>query len=304
MLDPDIQALLEAMAAGGFRLPDPLDAAALRALLDAPIPAPPIPIAERRALRIETPSSVLDARLYRPSEKVSPLVVFFHGGGWVHGTLDTHDRLAAALAAGADCAVLTVAYRLAPEHPFPAAFEDAVAATRWAQTHAAALGVDASAFALAGDSAGGNLAAAAALALAQDANPPAHQVLLYPALDGRCASASYAGQHAGFLSSAQMRWYWDQYAPGETRLDARASPSLEAALEGASPATIIVAGNDPLHDEGVAYAQALERAGVAAALHDFPTAIHGFVSLFGMAAIADEALGIATSALRRALKRS
>ena len=302
MLDPDIQALLEGMAASGFGLPDPLDASALRAMFDAPMPMPPIPIAERREVRIETPHGALDARLYRPREQISPLVVFLHGGGWVHGTLDTHDRLAAALAAGADCTVLSVAYRLAPEHPFPAAFNDAVAATRWALDHAAALGVETSTFALAGDSAGGNLAAAAALALARDANAPAHQMLLYPALDGRCASGSHAGAHAGFLSSAQMRWYWDQYAPGQSREDPRASPSLAPTLEGAPPATIIVAGNDPLHDEGVTYAEALERAGVAVRLHDFPTAIHGFASLFGMAAIADEALAVATSALRTALR--
>ena len=213
---------------------------------------------------------------------ILPLTVFFHGGGWVHGTLETHDRLAATLAREAGCAVLSVAYRLAPEHPFPAAYDDALAAIHWAVGAAADLGVDPARVALAGDSAGGNLAAAAAQSLAGD---PAirHQLLIYPALDASCSAPSFGTEFPGFLSSAQMRWYWDQYAPGGNRRalakDPRASPAAAPIAAGTPNATIIVAGNDPLRDEGVAYAGKLKAAGVPTVLHSYPGAIHAFQAI-------------------------
>jgi acetyl esterase len=301
MIDPHIQAVLEAMAEAGFQLPDPLDAASLRAMLDAPIPAPPVEIAERRNLSIEADgTAVLAGRLYHPAPgEILPVVLFFHGGGWVHGTLDTHDRLSAILAVQAQCAVASVDYRLAPENPFPAAWEDAMTSLRWIKDHHSELDVDTNRIALAGDSSGGNLAAALAQAVAGD---PAivHQLIFYPALDGSCATPSFAENHPGFLSAAQMRWYWDQYAPGDMRSDPRASPAAASIARDTAPATIIVAGNDPLHDEGVAYAAALQAAGVPVALHAYPGAIHGFASLFGMVPLADEAVSTATAALRAA----
>ena len=128
MIDPHLQAVLDAMVQAGFALPDPLEAEALRALLDVPIPGPAIEIAERRDLATDSDGRRIPARLYHPEPgAILPLTLFFHGGGWVHGTLETHDRLAAVLAKEAGCAVLSVAYRLAPEHPFPAAYEDALA---------------------------------------------------------------------------------------------------------------------------------------------------------------------------------
>lgn len=300
MIDPHIQGLLAAMAQSGFQLPDPLDAASLRAMLDAPIPAPPVEIAERRELSISGDGKRIAGRLYHPAPgEVLPVVLFFHGGGWVHGTLDTHDRLAAILTLQIHCAVVSIDYRLAPEHPFPAAWDDALTSLRWLKQQQKELSIDASRIALAGDSAGGNLAAALAQAAAGD---PAivHQLLLYPALDGNCAAPSFTADHLGFLSADQMRWYWDQYAPGELRTDPRACPAASSIEEGTAPATIIVAGNDPLHDEGVTYAAALERAGVQVALHEYPGAIHGFASLFGMIPLADEAVSTAASALRTA----
>ena len=300
MIDPVIQGLLNAMADGGFKLPDPLEAASLRAMLDAPIPAPPVEIAERRNVLIEAGGSVLSGRLFHPKpDETLPVVLFFHGGGWVHGTLDTHDRLCATIAVKARCAVVSVDYRLAPETPFPAAWEDAVTSLRWIKDHHSELGVDAGRIAVAGDSAGGNLAAALAQTAAGD---PAivHQLLFYPVLDGTCASPSFAEKHTGFLSAAQMRWYWDQYAPGDLRTDPRASPAAASIATETAPATIIVACNDPLHDEGVAYSTALEHAGVQVALHDYPSAIHGFASLVGIVPLADEAVSIAASALRAA----
>lgn len=300
MIDPIIQGMLNAMAAGGFHLPDPLEASSLRAMMDAPIPAPPVDIAEKRNLSIEAGDALLSGRLYHPEpgERL-PAVLFFHGGGWVHGTLDTHDRLCAALAVQARSAVVSVDYRLAPEHPFPAAWEDAITTLRWIKDHHSALGINAGCIAVAGDSAGGNLAAALAQAAAGD---PAivHQLLFYPVLDGTCATPSFAKDHPGFLSPEQMRWYWDQYAPGDLRSDLRASPAVGSIAMGTAPATIIVAGNDPLYDEGVAYSEALELAGVPVALHDYPGAIHGFASLFGIVPLADEAVSTAAAALRAA----
>lgn len=300
MIDPHIAALMQAMADGGFALPDPLEAASLRIMLDAPIPAPPVAIAERRDVQIEGDGRIVHTRLYhpRPSE-ILPIVLFFHGGGWVHGTLDTHDRLAARLAVAAECAVLSVDYRLAPEYPFPAALEDAMLALQWVKQHYGAIGGDAGCIALAGDSAGGNIAAALAHEAAGD---PAvvHQLLFYPVLDGRCDAPSYAKGHQGFLSATQMRWYWDQYAPRDLRRDPRASVAEAEIPACLAPATIITAGHDPLHDEGVAYADALTKAGLAAALHDYPAAIHGFASLIGMVPLADEAVDKACLALQSA----
>lgn len=305
MIDPHLQAVLDAMVQAGFALPDPLEADALRASLDVPIQGPAVEIAERRDLAIDSDGRKIPARLYHPEPgSILPLTVFFHGGGWVHGTLETHDRLAAALAREAGCAVLSVAYRLAPEHPFPAAYEDALAAIHWAVGAAAKLGIDPDRIALAGDSAGGNLAAAAARSLA--GNPAIrHQLLIYPALDASCSASSFDTEFPGFLSSAQMRWYWDQYAPdrnGKTLAsDWRASPMAGPIGADMPAATIIVAGNDPLRDEALAYAERLQAAGVQTALHAYPGAIHGFASLVGLVPVANEAVSAAAKALRAGL---
>jgi acetyl esterase len=302
MIDPHLKAMLDAMEQAGFGLPDPLDATALRTMLDVPIPAPPVEIAERRDVAIDGEGAPIPARLYHPQPgSLLPLTVFFHGGGWVHGTLETHDRLAATLANEAQCAVLSVDYRLAPEHPFPAAYEDAIAAVTWAKANGARLGIDAGRIALAGDSAGGNLAAAAARSLAGD---PAlcHQLLFYPALDANCAARSFEADHPGFLSSAQMRWYWDQYAASGNRRDLADNPHASPAAGAVSPdtprATIVVAGNDPLHDEGASYAEKLRAAGVPVTLLSYLGAIHGFASMIGMVPLADEAVSAAAAALR------
>ncbi|OAN66675.1 alpha/beta hydrolase [Sphingomonas sp. TDK1] len=303
MLDPHIAGLMQAMAAQGFALPRPLTAAALRGMFDQPMPAPPVEIAEVRDVIVPTAHADLRARLYRDGGAALPLVVFLHGGGFVHGTLDTHDRLSRAIARDAECSVLSLAYRLAPEHVFPAAYEDALAAVRWAMAAGQTLGCDGARVAVAGDSAGGNLAAAVAATLAGEGTVLAHQLLFYPVLDGRCDTASYQTEAPGFLSPDQMRWYWDQYATGADRTDPRASPAL-AAMSGVQPsATIILAGNDPLHDEGLAYADALRASGTAVTLRDDNGAVHGYVSLFGMIPLADDALATATGSLRAALHR-
>ncbi len=250
---------------------------------------PPEPAAVADA-RIAGAAGMLRARIYRPTRMPAPTVVFFHGGGWVAGDLETHDRQARTLAIEVEAVVLSVDYRRPPEAPFPAAADDALAAKRWAAAHIADLGGDAARLAVAGDSAGGNLAAAVAQAC-RDAGPKlAAQLLVYPALDlaGRLRSPaenarypSRAQNAAGyFLTLDAMQWFTGHYLPdGDEGLDPRASPLRASNLAGLAPAVICTAEFDPLRDEGEAYAQALGRADVRVSYHREPTLIHGF---FGM----------------------
>lgn len=301
MIDPHIDGFLTAIAAKGFAMPAPPTPQALRTILDVPRRGVVPDIARQRDVVIETDGGLLAGRLYHSSAReILPVIIFFHGGGWVHGTLDMYDRLCVILAVQSHCAVISVDYRLAPENPFPAAWDDALASVQWVKDSHVELCIDASRMALAGDSAGGNLAAAAAQALAND-TAILHQLLLYPALDSRCQSVSFNQDYAGFFTAEQMRWYWKQYAPGALRFDKRVSPALAPIASNLAPATIIVAGHDPLYDEGVAYAAALKAAGVASVLHDYPGGVHGFISLFGAFPLADEAILTASSALRSAL---
>ena len=302
MIDPVLQQMIAAMAASGFALPDPMTPASMRALMDRPTPGPEIPVAQVRDVEIAGGAGPIGARLYHPRPgNTLPVIVFLHGGGWVLGTLDTHDRLARALARDTGCAVLSLAYRLAPEHPFPAALEDTLAAIEALPSRAAEFNVDADRYAVAGDSAGGNLAAATALARAGRPRAPACQVLFYPVLDRRFDTPSYlAATDGGFLTRDMMQWFWAQYQ-GEGEPDPLAAPLRARSLQGVAPAAVILAGADPLHDEGVAYAAALQAAGVQTDLHDFSAGIHGFASFVGFAPIADLAVGVAADALRRYL---
>lgn len=294
--------MIDAMAASGFVLPDPLEATAMRAVMNNPFPSAPIEIAEVRDVTVDGGAGPIAARLYhpRPGETL-PVAVLFHGGGWVLGTLDTHDGLARVLARDAGCAVLSVAYRLAPEHPFPAPLDDCIAAVKGLPARAADFGIDAGRHAVVGDSAGGNLAAAVALALRGGANAPRAQILFYPVIDNDFTTPSYrANRPGGLLSNEMMVFFWDAYmgASGPNEL---AMPIRAADVAGVAPATIILAGNDPLHDEGAAYADKLRAAGVPVELRDFAGGIHGFASFFGIAPIADEAIAVAVAALRKAL---
>lgn len=302
MIDPVLQQMIDGMAASGFALPDPMTAQSMRALLNAPFPSAPVEIAQVRDIQVAGGAGPIAARLYHsaPGETL-PLAVMLHGGGWVIGSLDTHDGMARRIARDAGCAVLSLDYRLAPEHPFPAALEDCLAVIAELPARAAEYGVEADRYAVIGDSAGGNLAAAVALALAGKPNAPAHQVLLYPVIDRDFDTASYrAAPDSGLLTVGMMRFFWEQYV-GDAEPDALAAPLRAQSLAGLAPATVIVAGNDPLHDEGFAYAVALREAGVPTDLHDFAGAIHGFASFAGIAPIADQAIGLAAAALRTAL---
>lgn len=305
MIDPVLQQIIDGMAANGFALPDPMTPEAMRATLDNPIPGVPIPIASVREVEISGGDGAIAARLYHPApDKVLPLAILMHGGGWVIGTLDTHDGLARVIAREAGCAVLSLGYRLAPEHPYPAALEDCIAAARALPDRAEEFGVRPHGYAVIGDSAGGNLAAAMSIALAGTPDAPVAQVLLYPVIDRDFETASYRNAPpGGFLTADMMRFFWHHYV-GDAEPDGLAAPIRSESLAGVAPATIILAGADPLHDEGFAYAAALQAAGVPTSLHDFAGGIHGFASLAGVAPIADQAIAIAATALAQALAQA
>lgn len=233
---------------------------------------------------IPGPQSRLRIRVYRPfgAETTPPAIVFFHGGGWVVGDLDTHDAPCRALAVASGCAVVSVAYRLAPEHPFPAPVDDCLAAFRWVCANADDLAVDAGAVAVMGDSAGGNLSAVVSrLARDTDGPAPVAQGLIYPATDFRMNTRSHELFADGFfLTKENMDWYRDQYLPSDVPLeDPMASPLLADELSGLAPAWVWTAGFDPLRDEGRAYADALEKAGVEAHQRCYDDTIHGFFNM-------------------------
>jgi acetyl esterase len=232
------------------------------------------------------------ARVYRPHEGPLPTVLLFHGGGWVIGDLDTHDVMARDLATLCDCVVVSVDYRLAPEHPFPAAVDDSLAATRWAVSHLAELG-GTDRLGVAGDSAGGNLAAVVAQTLRDEGTPLAAQLLVYPGTDMSGDFPSRTENAEGyFLDLPLMLWFAAQYvgdAAPETLTDPRLSPLL-GRLDGVAPAVVAVAQFDPLRDEGTAYAEALRAVGVPVELASFDGLIHGFVDMGRMSKAARAAV--------------
>ena len=232
------------------------------------------------------------ARVYRPAEGPLPTVLLFHGGGWVIGDLDTHDVMARSIATLCDCVVVSVDYRLAPEHPFPAAVEDALAATRWAAANLAQLG-GGDRLGVAGDSAGGNLAAVVAQALRDEGTPLAAQLLVYPATDLAADVPSRTENAEGyFLDLTTMLWFGAQYVGDPDPailLDPRLSP-LHGRLDGLAPAVVAVAQFDPLRDEGTAYAEAMRAAGVPVELASFDGLIHGFVDMGRHSAVAQAAV--------------
>jgi acetyl esterase len=243
-------------------------------------------------------------RAYRPvRDGKLPALVYFHGGGWTIGDLDTHDTLCRQLAAGAGCAVFSVDYRLAPESPFPAAVDDCFAATRWVMDNAASLGVDPNRVAVGGDSAGGNLAAVVAL-LARDAGGPAivHQLLIYPATDQRCGSASHERNAQGYLLTRDaIEFFRANYLPQRDQWsDWRASPLLAQSHAGLPPATVMTAGFDPLIDEGRAYADRLRASGVTVEYREYSDMVHGFVLFGGVLDTANIAVADCCAALRAA----
>jgi len=254
-------------------------------------------------LMIDGPAGAIPVRIYRPSAAPAPVHVHFHGGGWVIGDLDTHDRDCREICVGADCIVVAVDYRLAPEHIFPAAPEDCYAALCWASANLDSLCALPGAVSVGGDSAGGNLAAAVAL-MARDRNGPAiaMQLLIYPVTDATMESGSYRDNADGYLlSRTMMSWFWDHYCPDlALRADPLASPITAEDLAGLPPALVMTAEFDPLRDEGEAYAERLIAAGVEVEVRRFDGLIHGFFSQAGMIEAAREGVDLAVKALRKA----
>ena len=260
--------------------------------------APQVP--EVRLLVLENRIAV---RLYRPSGDVLPALVYFHGGGWTIGDLDTHDILCRQLAAGARCAVFSVDYRLAPENPFPAAVDDALAATKYILSNPGPLKIDAGRVAVGGDSAGGNLAAVVALELKK--HNLAYQLLIYPATDQRCEFDSYQRNGEGYLlTNEAIHFFRAGYLPQQNDwTDWRASPLLAADHRGVAPAYVLTAGFDPLVDEGRAYAEKLTASGVEVEYREYPDMIHGFILFGGVLDTANAAIAECCTRLRAAFEK-
>lgn len=253
---------------------------------------------------IDGPSGKIPLRIYIPEkEKSLSVIVYFHGGGWVVGCIDGVDRISRYLAKQTESIVISVDYSLAPENPFPGAVNDAYASLRWAAANAASLGGDPSRIAVAGDSAGGNLAAAVSL-MARDRGGPRikYQVLLFPVTDtSRTGTESYNNFSEGFfLTKTQMQWFIDQYLPEEKdRLNPYASPLLAKSHKGLPPAVVITAQFDPLRDEAEAYAEKLRQAGVPTAHKRFDGMIHGFVCMDSLTPCAFGALDFAAEEMKK-----
>ena len=254
-----------------------------------------------RNLSIPGPRGEIPIRVYRHDVQHAPVVVFYHGGGWTLGTLDSIDGVCRELANRADCVVVSVDYRLAPEHPFPAGVDDAVAALEWVAENAATFGGDPSRLGVAGTSAGGNLAAVTALHARDSGGPElSHQSLLYPITDHAFDTESYDENGDGpLLSRADMEWFWDHYlrspVDGENPF---ASPLRARDLSDLPPATVVTCGHDPLRDEGIAYAERLADADVPVEHDHYPGMAHGFLSLTGDMATADDAMDAVSESLR------
>jgi acetyl esterase/lipase len=247
------------------------------------------------------PAGPIPVRVYRPGDGPAPVLVYFHGGGWVLGSVATAHGVCATLARLGGCVVCSVDYRLAPEHVFPAALDDAWAVTTWVSDHAGELGGLSGALAVGGDSAGGNLAAICALRARDAALPIALQLLVYPVLDADFDRPSYREFADGYyLTATGMRWFWDQYVPEGERFAPDASPLRATDVSGVAPALVITAEYDVLRDEGEAYARRLEEAGVPTTLSRYDGMIHGFIRLPAVIDRANDALAEAAGALRGA----
>lgn len=316
MVDAGTQAFLDVISSSGGKPVAEQTPAEFRETVRAGSLALAPPVEELHAVRdvaIPGPGGPLPVRIYTPrvvsTGQLLPIIVHFHGAGWVGGDLDTHDAIARYYAKHADAVVVAVDYRLAPEHRFPAAVDDALTAVQWASEHASDLGGDASRLAVLGDSAGATLATVVCR-LARDRRTPhiAYQALIYPALDLRLG-ASYSSRAAFgggdyFLSLADIQWFRAQYLgnPDVDENDPRVSPLVSDDVRQLPPALIVTAGYDPLRDEAKVYADRLAAAGVSVEYRCFESTVHAFISFSALIPAGIEALAFVASRLRTALK--
>lgn len=306
-LDANIRALLDQMAALALpKLSEIGPQAARAAMKSRLLTGKETPIGGIENVRIPGPARDIALRVYTPvdaKQALLPGLVFFHGGGFVIGDLDTHDDLCRSLANGGICRVVSVDYRLAPEFPFPAAVEDCHAATKWIAAHEGDFGI-AGPLAVGGDSAGGNLAAVVTQLARTDGPKIAFQLLIYPVtqLAGPELPSMKENAKGYFLEKQSMDWFTRLYAPDAShRSDPRLSPLLAKDLSGLPPAYVVTAGFDPLRDEGKAYADRLDEAGVPVTYVNYPGMIHGFFGMRGLIPKAREAVAAAAAALHAGL---
>jgi acetyl esterase len=283
-LDPQIAELIDALDAG-FPPVHTMTGAEARAAIRSRFVASTTPeaVGEIRDVSVHGPAGDITVRIYRPVSMSGPVptLVYAHGGGFVFCDLDSHDGLCRSLTNLIPAVVVSVAYRLAPESRWPAAAEDMFAVTQWAARNGDALGGDASRIVVGGDSAGGNLAAAAAL-MARDIGAPAlaAQLLLYPMIAPNFETESYRLFGTGFYNPrSALQWYWDQYVPSPSDRVHPYASLLNADLRGLPPSVVVIAGHDPLRDEGIAYGNALEAAGVPTVQCRYDGGIHGFMTM-------------------------
>lgn len=310
MLDPQAQELLKMIVDRGVPPVEsqaPVDAReAYRARRLFTQPDPP-PIWGVRDHTVTTPQASFQVREYQPTDRdggpMRPALLYFHGGGWTIGDLDTHDTLCRTLSLETGYVVVAVDYRMGPEHRFPSAYDDCLAAFQWTVRHAEALGVDPQRIAVGGDSAGGNLAAAVCLGMLGQAVQPAYQLLIYPAVDMRCGAPSHTHNGQGYLlTQSAIAWFVGNYlGRKEDATDWRASPLLAKSHAKLPPALVLTAGFDPLRDEGLQYADALSQAGVPTEYICFERQIHGFITMGRVLREAHTAVSLCAQSLRRAL---